>query len=154
MRESRSPSPSETCTHGNVGNSEKSPSNAVSQARTRGALERRSGLPVQRVGVWIGGPATASGASAELEIELGRGVLLRPALLGAEGREEDHVADRVDAGDEHDQPVDADPEPAGRRQPVLERFDVLVVDRLGLLVAAGLEPRLRLEALRPGRRGR
>ena len=46
------------------------------------------------------------------------------------------------------------PEPAGRRQAVLERADVVVVDRLGLLVAAGLQLRLGLEALAPGRPGR
>ena len=60
-------------------------------------------------------------------------------------REQDHLADRLRAGDQHHQPVEPDPEPAGRRQPVLERPDVVVVDVLGLLVAGRLGRRLGLE---------
>ena len=97
--------------------------------------------------------APASGASRRAGREVrcrgravrGRGrravgslVALRP-----QGGEEDHVADRLGAGDQHHQAVEADPEPAGRRQPVLERLHVVVVDRFGLVVAAGLQPRLR-----------
>jgi hypothetical protein len=40
--------------------------------------------------------------------------------LGAEGREEDDVADRLGVGEEHDEPVHADAQPAGRGHAVLE----------------------------------
>ena len=76
------------------------------------------------------------------------GAFWPPPSCGPQRGEEDHVADRLDARDQHHQPVDADAEPAGRRQAVLERLDVVVVDGLGLLVAAGLQPRLVREALR------
>ena len=65
--------------------------------------------------------------------------------LGAQRREEDHLADRVDAGQQHHQPVDPDPEAARRRHPVLQRADVVVVDVAGLRVAALLGARLGLE---------
>ena len=65
--------------------------------------------------------------------------------LGAQRREEDHLADRVDAGQQHHQPVDPDPEAARRRHPVLQRADVVVVDVTGLRVAALLGARLGLE---------
>ena len=68
-------------------------------------------------------------------------------LLRAQRREQDHVADRRRAGHQHHQPVDADPEAAGRRQAVLERADVVLVDVLGLVVAGRLRARLGLEAL-------
>ena len=61
--------------------------------------------------------------------------------------EEDHLADRRHACDEHHEPVDADPEPTARREPVLERAYVVVVDSLRFFVAGRLQPRLRLEAL-------
>ena len=133
-----------------------SPSRAVSQARTRGA-PRALADPAGRRPDRRGAGADAAGAAspaARSRSSLAGGASFASPLLGAQRREEDHVADRVDAGDEHHQPVHADPEPAGRRQAVLERLDVVVVDRLGLLVAAGLELRLRLEALAPGRPGR
>ena len=65
----------------------------------------------------------------------------------AHRREQDHLADRGHLGEQHHQPVDADPESAGRRQAVFERADVVLVDILGLLVARRLERRLGLEAL-------
>ena len=45
-----------------------------------------------------------------------------------------------------DQPVDADADPAGRRHAVLERVDVVLVERLGLLVARRGVTHLLLEA--------
>ncbi len=74
-----------------------------------------------------------------------RGARRRPGL-GPHGREQDHLADRLGARDQHHQPVEADAEPAGRRQPVLERADVVLVDVLGLLVAGRLGGGLGLEA--------
>ena len=59
-----------------------------------------------------------------------------------------------DAGEQHDQPVDADAEAAARRQPVLERPQVVLVDAVRLVVAGRGEPRLRLEPARAGRPGR
>ena len=61
----------------------------------------------------------------------------------AERREEDDVADRLAAGEQHRQPVDAEAEAAGRRHPVRERLDVVGVsahalDVLRLLVEAEL----------------
>ncbi len=50
-----------------------------------------------------------------------------------------------DAGQQHDEPVDADPHAPRRREPVLERADVVGVDSLGLGVAPFLERGLRLE---------
>ena len=41
-------------------------------------------------------------------------------LRRAQGREEDHLADVRDVGEQHHEAVDAEPEAAGRRQPVLE----------------------------------
>ena len=38
--------------------------------------------------------------------------------------------------EQHDQPVDADAEPAARRQPIFQRRHVILVERLRLLVAA------------------
>ena len=104
------------------------------------------------------GPATLPGAMG-----VGRGQWARrparPATrwrgeLGAQRREEDHLADRVDAGQQHHQPVDPDPQPARRRHPVLERADVVVVDVARLRVAALLGARLGLEARRAARPGR
>ena len=50
------------------------------------------------------------------------------------------------AGEQHDQPVDADAETAGRRQAVLERAEVVLVDVARLGVAGRLGARLGLEA--------
>ena len=57
--------------------------------------------------------------------------------LGAQGGEGDDLADVGHVGQQHDQAVDADAESAGRRQPVLESAEVVLVDRHGLVVAAG-----------------
>ena len=62
--------------------------------------------------------------------------------LGAHRRKENHVADRGLVGQQHDQPVDADPHAAGRRHAVLERADIVGVELMRLLVT-----RLALAAL-------
>ncbi len=59
----------------------------------------------------------------------------RALALRAAMRKENHVADRLAAGEEHREPVDAEPDPARRRHPVRERLDVVGVARLGLDVA-------------------
>ena len=51
-------------------------------------------------------------------------------------------------GEQHDETVDPDAEPAGRRQAVLEGAEVVLVDGHGLVVAAGARRGLRLEAAR------
>jgi hypothetical protein len=51
------------------------------------------------------------------------------------GAEEDHLTDRGDPGKQHHEPVDADPETTARRQPVLERPHVILVDVACLDVA-------------------
>ena len=58
--------------------------------------------------------------------------LLDRARLRAQRGEQHHVANARRAGDQHHQAVDADPEPAGRRQPVLQRAHVALVDRAAL----------------------
>src|SRR5213594_652221 len=60
-------------------------------------------------------------------------------------RKQNHVANRRAVGQDHDEPVDPDAFPAGRRQPVLERADVVLVHRVRLEVAAGAVLELRLE---------
>src|SRR5207302_6095249 len=47
-------------------------------------------------------------------------------------REEDHVANRSLVGHEHHKPVNADADTAGRRQPVLQCTDVVLVERVRL----------------------
>src|SRR5437868_13106295 len=66
--------------------------------------------------------------------------------LAAQMREENHLADRRHAGQEHGQPVDPDAQTAAGREPVLQGEEVVLVDRLGLLVAAGGQGGLVLEA--------
>ena len=61
--------------------------------------------------------------------------------------EEDDVADRLDAGQHHHQPVDPDAEAAGRRHAVLERPQVVLVDRPPLGVTGVTGSLLLLEAL-------
>src|SRR5437763_10719879 len=76
-----------------------------------------------------------------------RGILLRNARSArAEGREGDDVADRRAVGQQHDEPVDAKAKPAAGRQPIFERRDVILVERLRLLIARGARQHLRLEA--------
>ena len=65
--------------------------------------------------------------------------------FGAE-REQDHVADRRPFRQQHDQPVDAHAQPAGRRHTVLQGSDVVLVELLGSSSPAARQPRLRLES--------
>ena len=65
--------------------------------------------------------------------------------LRSQGREEDHFLDRVDAGEQHHHPVHADAEPTGRRHAVLERPQVVLVDRARFGVAGVLGGLLLLE---------
>ena len=81
----------------------------------------------------------------------------RSFCLRAQVREEDHFADRRDAGEQHHQPVDAHAHAAGRRQAVLERAHVVGVDAVRLDVAelASASPALRSAAAgRPDRSAR
>ena len=61
--------------------------------------------------------------------------------LAAHVRKEQHVADRCGVGQQHDQAVDAQPLPAGGREAVFQRPDVVVVEVHRLVVAsvAGLD---------------
>ena len=59
--------------------------------------------------------------------------------LVAHRREQDDLADRVRAGEQHDQAVDPQTHPTGRRHPLLERLDVGLVVGLNLLGAALLQ---------------
>ena len=63
-------------------------------------------------------------------------VLVRPEGLGAQQREEDHVADRRPVGEEHRQPVDPDASPAVGGSAVLERANVVLVETVRLVVPA------------------
>ena len=123
------------------------------------AARRRTRAPPVGDGV---GPATLPGAMG-VGAASGRGAPPRAAArrrgeLGAQRREEDHLADRVDAGQQHHQPVDADAR--ARRcggMPVLERADVVEVDvaRLGVAALPWRAPRPRTRrAARPGRSAR
>ena len=47
---------------------------------------------------------------------------------------------------QHGEPVDADPETTGRWHPVFESEEIVLVDRMRLVVALGAGRRLRLEA--------
>ncbi len=63
-------------------------------------------------------------------------------------REEENVADVRLAGQQHDEPVDADPDAGRRRHAVLHRGQELLVERLRLLVPHRAPPRLLLEPAR------
>ena len=65
----------------------------------------------------------------------------------AQRGEEQHLAQRVRAGDQRDEAVDADAEPAGRRHAVLQRDQEILVRQLDLVVSLGGEPGLRDHAL-------
>jgi hypothetical protein len=58
-------------------------------------------------------------------------------------REQDDLTDAGRVGEQHQEPVDPDPEPARGRHPVLERLEEVLVERVGLQLA-GL-PRLLLQ---------
>ena len=67
--------------------------------------------------------------------------------LGSQRREEDHLFDVVHAGEQHDEAVDADTEPSGRRHAVLEGAQVVLVDAAAFEVAGVACGLLLLEAL-------
>src|SRR3989304_10563369 len=75
------------------------------------------------------------------------GSLPRRLLPGAELREEDDLADRALAGQQHHQPVDAHAQASRRGHAVLEGEEEVLVHDLGLLVARGALGRLLQEAL-------
>ncbi len=104
----------------------------------RGLLECRRGR----------GGGDRLGLSRREVVQGRRGVRIAGAVAGAQGGKEDHIADRLDSGEQHHQPIEADAEPTGGWQAVLERAHVVVVDRLGLLVSARLELSLGGEPLR------
>ena len=60
-------------------------------------------------------------------------------------RKQNHVANRRAVGQHHHQPVDADPFPTRRRQPVLEGTDVVLVHAVRFFVPARALPKLLLE---------
>src|SRR5207248_4607654 len=68
------------------------------------------------------------------------------SALATQVREEEHVADRGLVGHEHHQPIHAHPEAAGRRHPLLEGGDVVLVHRVGLAGARAGGGDLGLEA--------
>ena len=67
--------------------------------------------------------------------------LFRPQL-----REQNHLANISGAGGQHDQPIQADTHAAGRRHSILERTQVVLVDRTCLGVAGFLGGLLVFEA--------
>lgn len=67
--------------------------------------------------------------------------------LGPESGERDHIAYGFGAGEQHNQTVDPDTKAACRRQAVLERTQVIFVDRHCLVVPARTSFRLRFEIL-------
>ena len=76
-----------------------------------------------------------------------RHVTPRPRLAGTHVREGDHLAQARRVREHHHEPVDADAEPAGRRQPDLERAQVVLVQRMRLLVAGRAIAARRQQAL-------
>src|SRR6185436_2589602 len=82
-------------------------------------------------------------SSPQVSVRLLRVVALRSTP--AHQREQDDVTNRRAVGQQHDQPVDADPLAGGRRQPILERADVVLVHRMRFEVAAGTILQLLLE---------
>ena len=58
--------------------------------------------------------------------------------FGSECWEEYDVADGAGVGQEHDEPVDADTQPTGGREPVFEGSEVVIVDDHGFVVSGFL----------------
>src|SRR5580765_1821638 len=69
----------------------------------------------------------------------------RSILFGPQGREQDDISDGGRISQEHDEPIDANSQATGGRQPVFEGTEVVLVDRHRLLVAGGAGGALRLE---------
>src|SRR5207249_8904029 len=64
------------------------------------------------------------------------------AALGAQQGEQDHLADRRLVGEQHEQPIDADPLAGRGRHPLLQRTHVVLVEPVRLLVTALQQLRL------------
>ena len=90
---------------------------------------------VEQYGVYAGGgtvsrtPTSASCARVDRGRRAGQRV-----RAGGRLRERDHVADRVAVGEDRDDPVDAEREPAVRRRAVLQRVEQEAEARVGLLL--------------------
>ncbi len=67
------------------------------------------------------------------------------SVLGPKRREEQDLADRCLVGKQHHQPVHPETEPTCGWQPVLQRQQIVLVERVGLRLAGGARLRLRLE---------
>src|SRR3546814_13219986 len=94
-------------------------------------LIRRSATP--------GEPATTRRQNDDRKSQVGGGALLCSVLLGAEGGEEDYVADRGGVGQEHHEAVHADAQAGRGGQAVLEGAEVVLVDDHRLGVARRLD---------------
>src|ERR1019366_1356411 len=68
------------------------------------------------------------------------------ALQGTEQREENHISDGTRIGQQHGQAIDADAFACGRRQPVRQSANVVLVHLVSFFVAAGAFAELLLEA--------
>ena len=84
--------------------------------------------------------AEAEPTAAPRQVRQARGATSAYEAVLAQRREEDHVADRLLAGEHHRQPVDPEPEPARRRHPVRRAPRRSPGRRLGLVrpLALGL----------------
>ena len=60
-------------------------------------------------------------------------------------REQDDLPDARDVGEEHEEPIDPDPQPAGGWHPVFERLEEVLVERVGLVLAGLARPLLEQE---------
>src|SRR5438876_9209714 len=80
--------------------------------------------------------ATPAATRASARSQRARNLCIERRLLPLpEGGEQDHVADRLLAAEHHREPVDAHAESAGRRHPVRERLDVVLVELLATHLA-------------------
>src|SRR6266704_5190539 len=68
------------------------------------------------------------------------------SFFGPQHREQNHLADVRLVREDHQQPVDTEPDAARRRHAVLERPQEVLVELLRVLVARGPQVRLLLEA--------
>src|SRR5688572_7609515 len=85
--------------------------------------------------------------SIEIENDALVASLGQPSVPFAKGREKDYLSDRALARKQHDQTVDADTKPSGRRHAVLQSDEEVIVRDLSFLVACGPQLQLRLKAL-------
>src|SRR3954452_7160263 len=110
----------------------------VGHGRARRGHPRLSCNPEQGTKTWM--PALSAGMTVERSPNLENALLPARAL----SREGDDLADRGQPGKDHHQPVDADPEAAGRRHAVFQRLEEIGVEHaLGLALGLrGLHLRL------------